>query len=148
MKKLVCSKCGEVIILDDSDLEQAINLMEIRLAKKEQMIAELKKELEDCHKILIEIEKKDKIVKELPKQNVQIDIKDAEELLNCTTIIEELHRELFLKKKLRDTLLMSGDVSNIEKTKGVREEIKTIQEKIVQQEMKINGLKQKLNDRK
>lgn len=148
MKKLVCSKCGEVIILDDSDLEQAINLMEIRLAKKEQMIAGLKKELEDCHKILIEIEKKDKIVKELPKQNVQIDIKDAEELLNCTTIIEELHRELFLKKKLRDTLLMSGDVSNIEKAKGVREEIKTIQEKIVQQEMKINGLKQKLNDRK
>ena len=148
MKKLVCSKCGEVIILDDSDLEQAINLMEIRLAKKEQMIAELKKELEDCHKILIEIEKKDKIVKELPKQNVQIDIKDAEELLNCTTIIEELHRELFLKKKLRDTLLMSGDVSNIEKAKGVREEIKIIQEKIVQQEMKINGLKQKLNDRK
>ena len=148
MKKIVCSKCGEVIILDNSDLEQATNLMGIRLAKKEQMIAALKKELEDCHKILMEMEKEDKIGKELPKQNVQIDIKDAEELRNCFAIIEKLHRELFLKKELRDTLLMSGDVCNIEKAQGVREEIKTIQEKLVQQEMKINGLKQKLNDRK
>ena len=137
MQTIKCSKCGEMISIDNSVYEKALNLMGERLLEKEAIIKDLREELELCHKKLMDVNKEDSRVENLTTKTVEIDIVNKEELHFNVSILDNLRMELIKKKKeILEThqLIASGDESKIEELNNLYNQVEILSEEIAKKE--------------
>lgn len=137
MQAIKCSKCGEMISIDNSVYEKALNLMGERLLEKEVIIKDLRAELEFCHKKLMDVNKEDSRVENLTTKTVEIDIVNKEELHFNVSILDNLRMELIKKnKEILEThqLIASGDESKIEELNNLYNQVEILSEEIAKKE--------------
>ena len=137
MQAIKCSKCGEMISIDNSVYEKALNLMGERLLEKEVIIKDLREELEFCHKKLMDVNKEDSRVENLTTKTVEIDIVNKEELHFNVSILDNLRMELIKKnKEILEThqLIASGDESRIEELNNLYNQVEILSEEIAKKE--------------
>lgn len=137
MQAIKCSKCGEMISIDNSVYEKALNLMGERLLEKEAIIKDLREELELCHKKLMDVNKEDSRVENLTTKTVEIDIVNKEELHFNVSILDNLRMELIKKnKEILEThqLIASGDESKIEELNNLYNQVEILNEEIAKKE--------------
>lgn len=137
MQAIKCSKCGEMISIDNSVYEKALNLMGERLLEKEAIIKDLREELELCHKKLMDVNKEDSRVENLTTKTVEIDIVNKEELHFNVSILDNLRMELIKKnKEILEThqLIASGDESKIEELNNLYNQVEILSEEIAKKE--------------
>ena len=137
MQTIKWSKCGEMISIDNSVYEKALNLMEERLLEKEVIIKDLRAELEFCHKKLMDVNKEDSRVENLTTKTVEIDIVNKEELHFNVSILDNLRMELIKKnKEILEThqLIASGDESKIEELNNLYNQVEILSEEIAKKE--------------
>ena len=137
MQTIKCSKCGEMISIDNSVYEKALNLMGERLLEKEAIIKDLREELELCHKKLMDVNKEDSRVENLTTKTVEIDIVNKEELHFNVSILDNLRMELIKKnKEILEThqLIASGDESKIEELNNLYNQVEILSEEIAKKE--------------
>lgn len=137
MQAIKCSKCGEMISIDNSVYEKALNLMGERLLEKEVIIKDLREELESCHKKLMDVNKEDSKVENLTTKTVEIDIVNKEELHFNVSILDNLRMELIKKNKEileMHQLIASGDESKIEELNNLYNQVEILSEEIAKKE--------------
>ena len=137
MQAIKCSKCGEMISIDNSVYEKALNLMGERLLEKEAIIKDLREELELWHKKLMDVNKEDSRVENLTTKTVEIDIVNKEELHFNVSILDNLRMELIKKnKEILEThqLIASGDESKIEELNNLYNQVEILSEEIAKKE--------------
>lgn len=137
MQAIKCSKCGEMISIDNSVYEKALNLMGERLLEKEAIIKDLREELELCHKKLMDVNKEDSRVENLTTKTVEIDIVNKEYLHFNVSILDNLRMELIKKnKEILEThqLIASGDESKIEELNNLYNQVEILSEEIAKKE--------------